>query len=85
MAGDIRRFGLREIRDVVHARTPTHLHLRDRLIFLAGATLVIDAIASVLILLFDQFVLDDTVPPLRWAGVAFIGIGIILVSQTGNS
>jgi len=54
VAGDIRRFGLREIRDVVHARTPTHLHLRDRLIFLAGATLVIDAIASVLILLFER-------------------------------
>ena len=43
------------------------------------------ALTYVLILLFDQFVLDDTVPPLRWAGVAFIGIGIILVSQTGNS
>ena len=26
-----------------------------------------------LILLFDEFVLNDTVPPLRWAGVAFIG------------
>ena len=35
-----------------------------------------------LILLFDQFVLDDHVPGLRWAGVAFIGVGIILVSQT---
>jgi drug/metabolite transporter (DMT)-like permease len=39
------------------------------------------ALTYVLILLFDQFVLDDTVPPLRWAGVVFIGIGIILVSQ----
>ena len=43
------------------------------------------ALTYVLILLFDQFVLDETVPPLRWAGVAFIGIGIILVSQTGHS
>ena len=39
----------------------------------------------VLILLFDQFVLDETVPPLRWAGVAFIGVGIILVSQTQHT
>ena len=43
------------------------------------------ALTYVLILLFDQFVLDETVPPLRWAGVAFIGVGIILVSQTGHS
>jgi drug/metabolite transporter (DMT)-like permease len=43
------------------------------------------ALTYVLILLFDQFMLDETVPPLRWAGVAFIGIGIILVSQTGHS
>jgi drug/metabolite transporter (DMT)-like permease len=40
------------------------------------------ALTYVLILLFDQFVLNETVPPLRWAGVAFIGIGIVLVSQT---
>jgi hypothetical protein len=25
------------------------------------------------------------VPPLRWAGVAFIGVGIILVSQTQHA
>lgn len=43
------------------------------------------ALTYVLILLFDQFVLDETVPPLRWAGVAFIAIGIILVSQTQHS
>lgn len=43
------------------------------------------ALTYVLILVFDQFVLDETVPPLRWAGVAFIGVGIILVSQTGHS
>jgi drug/metabolite transporter (DMT)-like permease len=40
------------------------------------------ALTYVLILLFDQFVLNETVPPLRWAGVVFIGIGIVLVSQT---
>ena len=38
-----------------------------------------------LILLFDEFVLNDTVPPLRWAGVAFIGAGIFLVSQTQHA
>jgi len=54
VAGDIRRFGLREIRDVLHARTPTHLHLRDRLIFVIGATVLFDAVASVLILLFER-------------------------------
>ena len=43
------------------------------------------ALTYVLILLFDQFVLDETVPPLRWAGVAFIGVGIILVSQTQHT
>ena len=43
------------------------------------------ALTYVLILLFDQFVLDETVPPLRWAGVAFIGAGIFLVSQTQHT
>jgi multidrug transporter EmrE-like cation transporter len=43
------------------------------------------ALTYVLIVLFDQFVLDETVPPLRWAGVALIGLGIILVSQTQHS
>lgn len=38
-----------------------------------------------LILLFDRFVLDEGVPPLRWAGVALIIAGIILVSRTGPS
>jgi drug/metabolite transporter (DMT)-like permease len=39
----------------------------------------------VLILIFDQFVLDEQVPPLRWAGVAFIGVGIFLVSRTPHA
>jgi drug/metabolite transporter (DMT)-like permease len=43
------------------------------------------ALTYVLILVFDQFVLDETVPSLRWAGVAFIGVGIILVSQTPHN
>jgi multidrug transporter EmrE-like cation transporter len=40
------------------------------------------ALTYVLILLFDLFILDETVPPLRWAGVALIVAGIFLVSRT---
>ena len=40
------------------------------------------SITYILILLFDHFVLDETVPPLRWAGVAAIALGIFLVSRT---
>jgi drug/metabolite transporter (DMT)-like permease len=43
------------------------------------------ALTYVLILIFDQFVLDEQVPPLRWAGVAFIGVGIFLVSRTPHA
>ncbi len=51
---DVRHRGIREIQDVLRGRTPTHLHLRARLAFVVGATLVVDAIASVLILLFER-------------------------------
>jgi drug/metabolite transporter (DMT)-like permease len=40
------------------------------------------ALTYVLILLFDLFILDETVPPLRWAGVTLIVAGIFLVSRT---
>lgn len=40
------------------------------------------SLTYVLILLFDRFVLDEAVPPLRWAGVAAIAIGIFLISRT---
>lgn len=43
------------------------------------------ALTYVLILLFDLFVLDETVPPLRWAGVGFIAIGIVLISRTPHA
>lgn len=39
----------------------------------------------VMILLFDQFVLDDRVPALRWGGVACIAVGIFLVSRTPHA
>jgi hypothetical protein len=54
VAGEVRRTGIREIRDVLRARTPTHLHLRSRLIFVLGATLLVDAIGSVMILVFER-------------------------------
>lgn len=40
------------------------------------------SLTYVLILLADRFVLDQEVPGLRYAGVAFIAIGIVLVAQT---
>jgi multidrug transporter EmrE-like cation transporter len=36
----------------------------------------------VIILLFDRFVLDQSIPGIRYAGVALIIAGIILVSRT---
>jgi drug/metabolite transporter (DMT)-like permease len=43
------------------------------------------SITYVLILLFDHFVLDEQVPALRWAGVAFIATGIFLISRTPHT
>jgi drug/metabolite transporter (DMT)-like permease len=40
------------------------------------------ALTYVLILVFDRFALEESVPPLRWAGVALIATGIFLVSRT---
>lgn len=40
------------------------------------------ALTYVLILLFDRLILNEQVPALRWAGVAAIAIGIVLVAQT---
>jgi hypothetical protein len=51
---DARHRGVHEIHDVLRGRTPTHLHLRSRLAFVIGATIVVDAVASVLILLFER-------------------------------
>lgn len=43
------------------------------------------ALTYVMILLFDHFVLDESVPAARWAGVAFIATGIVLISRTPHS
>jgi multidrug transporter EmrE-like cation transporter len=40
------------------------------------------SLTYVLILLADRFVLDQPVPALRYLGVAFIIVGIVLVAQT---
>ena len=40
------------------------------------------SLTYVLILLADRFILHQDVPVLRWAGVAFIVVGIVLVAQT---
>jgi hypothetical protein len=50
----VRRSALREIRNVVRGATPTHAHLRSRISFVVVATLLLDAVASVLILLFER-------------------------------
>jgi hypothetical protein len=49
-----RRNALREIQDVVRAATPTHAHLRERVGFVLFTTVLLDAVASVLILLFER-------------------------------
>jgi drug/metabolite transporter (DMT)-like permease len=43
------------------------------------------ALTYVSILLFDRFVLNEQVPALRWAGVACIALGIVLISRTPHS
>ena len=43
------------------------------------------ALGYVLIVGFSVFVLHETVPPLRWLGVAFICVGIVLVAQTPHA
>jgi drug/metabolite transporter (DMT)-like permease len=40
------------------------------------------ALGYVIIVAFSMLVLHETVPPLRWAGVALIVAGIVLVAQT---
>jgi drug/metabolite transporter (DMT)-like permease len=40
------------------------------------------SLTYVIILMFDRFVLDQSIPGIRYAGVALIIAGIILVSRT---
>jgi hypothetical protein len=48
------RTASREVLKVARAATPTHGHLRSRLLVLFVATVVLDAVASVLILAFEH-------------------------------
>jgi hypothetical protein len=43
-----------EVRDVVRAQTPTHGHLRDRLLGIALVTVGVDLLAAVLALIFEH-------------------------------
>jgi multidrug transporter EmrE-like cation transporter len=43
------------------------------------------SLTYVLILLADRFVLDQEIPALRYAGVACIVVGIVLVAQTRHA
>ena len=43
------------------------------------------ALTYLLIIVFDRFVLHETVPPIRWLGVALIMTGIVLVSRTPHA
>jgi hypothetical protein len=46
--------GSREVLKVARGVTPTHEHLRSRLVFIIVATVILDAIASVLVFLFER-------------------------------
>ena len=48
------RTGGRELLNVARAATPTHEHLRSRLTVLAIATVILDAVASLLIFAFER-------------------------------
>jgi hypothetical protein len=48
------RTGVREVANVARAATPTHEHLRSRLLILFALTVVLDAAASLLILAFER-------------------------------
>ena len=43
-----------ELRDVLRAGTPTHARLRDRLVAIALATVVVDIVCAVLAFLFEH-------------------------------
>jgi hypothetical protein len=48
------RTGGREVLRLARGVTPTHDHLRTRLVIIAMATLVLDAVASVIVFLFER-------------------------------
>ena len=54
MSKPVRRRGIREIRNVLRGATPTHERLRSRILFVVGASVLLDAVSSVLILGFER-------------------------------
>lgn len=48
------REGIREIQGVARGVTPTHSHLRSRILFLVVVTVVLDVVASVFVYLFER-------------------------------
>jgi hypothetical protein len=46
--------GSREVLKVARAVTPTHEHLRSRLVFIVVATVILGALASVLVFFFER-------------------------------
>ena len=44
----------REVRDIVLGRTPTHQHLRERLVALTLVTLVVDLIGTLVVFAFEH-------------------------------
>jgi hypothetical protein len=50
----IMRTAAREIRDVARAATPTHHHLRDRLVAVALFTMAVDLVCAVLAFLLER-------------------------------
>jgi len=48
------RAGGRELLRVARGVTPTHEHLRARLVFIVVASIALDAVASVLVLIFER-------------------------------
>ena len=51
-------------------------------LFALSAFVWLAVLSRTSLLLADRFLLDQEVPALRWAGVAFIAVGIVLVAQT---
>jgi drug/metabolite transporter (DMT)-like permease len=43
------------------------------------------SLSYLLIVLADKVVFDQTIPPLRWAGVVLIMAGVVLVAQTPHT
>jgi hypothetical protein len=48
------RAGIDEIHAVARGVTPTHAHLRSRILFLVVVTIVVDVVASVFVYLFER-------------------------------